>query len=403
MQKPGGATRTGILAALYLATGASALALGFRIPNQDAEAIGRGNAFIASADNPSAIYYNPAGITQLEGHEVRAGVHNLAVNSEYTSLNGAVSAETKDEIASVPQFFYTYSPGNSPLSFGLGIYAPFGLGLEWPEDVPFRTLAQEGRLTYATVNPVLAWEITPTLSLAAGPTINYAKIKIRQGIGLSPNDEFIFKGDGWTAGATAGLLFKPHPKWSVGLSYHSPTTIDFDGHSEARPYTPREDTSAEVDFPQWISAGIAFRPNDLWVIEAWVDWTDWDVMKTSVFETENAEIPRAFNWESSYLTGIGATRKFKCGWYASAGYFFSQNSTSEKDFNPIVPDTDLHVGSLGIGYNGQRWRLALSGQIITGPSREVDDTLPASLIGETANGRYRWFNQAVNIAVGYRF
>src|SRR5262245_56879978 len=50
--------------------------IGFRIPNQDAEAIARGNAFVATADNPSAIYYNPAGITQLEGHNAQIGVLN---------------------------------------------------------------------------------------------------------------------------------------------------------------------------------------------------------------------------------------------------------------------------------------------------------------------------------------
>src|SRR5215475_13415471 len=49
------------------------LGVGSRIPNQDAEAIGRGNAFAATADNPSALYYNPAGITQLEGNNVQLG------------------------------------------------------------------------------------------------------------------------------------------------------------------------------------------------------------------------------------------------------------------------------------------------------------------------------------------
>src|SRR5688500_17253838 len=44
---------------------ASAFALGIRIADQDARATARGNAFTATADNPSAIYYNPAGITQL--------------------------------------------------------------------------------------------------------------------------------------------------------------------------------------------------------------------------------------------------------------------------------------------------------------------------------------------------
>src|SRR6266576_5722952 len=53
----------------------SAKAVGFRLPNQDPEAIARGNAFVATADNPSAIYYNPAGITQLEGNNLRAGIY----------------------------------------------------------------------------------------------------------------------------------------------------------------------------------------------------------------------------------------------------------------------------------------------------------------------------------------
>src|SRR3954453_8358091 len=39
--------------------------LGFRIPNLDAESTAKGNAVIATADNPSALYYNPAGITQI--------------------------------------------------------------------------------------------------------------------------------------------------------------------------------------------------------------------------------------------------------------------------------------------------------------------------------------------------
>src|SRR5438093_1113680 len=50
--------------------------LGVRTPNQDPEAIGRGNAFAATANNPSALYYNPAGITQLPGHNIQLGLYN---------------------------------------------------------------------------------------------------------------------------------------------------------------------------------------------------------------------------------------------------------------------------------------------------------------------------------------
>ena len=78
-----------LILGLLLAATASVCALGIRIPNQDAEANARGNAFVATADNPSAIYYNPAGITQLKGHMLQGGVLNhIGLNYEYESGAG---------------------------------------------------------------------------------------------------------------------------------------------------------------------------------------------------------------------------------------------------------------------------------------------------------------------------
>src|SRR5664279_1993901 len=100
----------------------NAAALGFRIPNQDASAIGRGNAFVATADNPSAIYYNPAGITQLEGQHIQAGsLFYLGIYGDYQSPAGA-SFHNSPEVLPAPTLQYTISPEDLPLSFGLGIY-----------------------------------------------------------------------------------------------------------------------------------------------------------------------------------------------------------------------------------------------------------------------------------------
>src|SRR5436190_19037192 len=64
--------RTPVMNAAHFTTLACALVLpavsyglGIRIADQDARATARGNAFTATADNPSAIYYNPAGISFL--------------------------------------------------------------------------------------------------------------------------------------------------------------------------------------------------------------------------------------------------------------------------------------------------------------------------------------------------
>ena len=97
-----------------LLTANDSYALGFLIPNQDAFAIGRGNAFAATADNPSAIYYNPAGITQIPNNDLQIGDLNyLGLNVEYHSPIGA-EANTKFEVIPIPQLFYTpdtHEPG----------------------------------------------------------------------------------------------------------------------------------------------------------------------------------------------------------------------------------------------------------------------------------------------------
>src|SRR5690242_17942254 len=83
--------------------------VGFRLPNQDPEAIARGNAFAATADNPSAIYYNPAGITQLKGQSFSVGMYLVSADTEYTSPTG-VKTGTDGRFQPVPQMYYVYSP-----------------------------------------------------------------------------------------------------------------------------------------------------------------------------------------------------------------------------------------------------------------------------------------------------
>ena len=378
------------------------LGLGFRIPNQDAEAIARGNAFVATANNPSAVYYNPAGITQLPGHQFQFGLHSLQINSEYRSPTGA-TAKTLTEIQHDPQVYYTCTRGTYPLSFGLGVYAPYGLKLEWPEDSGFRSIAIEGRLRYLTVNPVVAWRINDRLSLGAGPTLNYADIEFRQGI-VGAHDELNFQGDDTQVGFNLGLLWHPHKQWSLGVNYRHSNTMDFRGHSEARPFTPREGARGRMPFGRFVMGGIAYRPTPKWNIEFNVDWTDWDTMNTFTIDREiNPDLGFPLNWESSFLYNLGISYYLDNGYWLGCGYFFSENSTSERNFSPLIPDTDLHVGSVGFGGTGKRWSWAVSGQLITGAPRRVRNSVSTSLIGETQNGDYQWFNQAINFSVGYRF
>jgi long-chain fatty acid transport protein len=394
-----------LIAALVLA-GDNAFALGFRIPNQDAAAIARGNAFVATADNPSAIYYNPAGITQLEGHQVQLGVLNyLGINTFYDAPTGGDT--TSDfEILPIPQLHYTFTPEDCPVSLGLGIYAPFGLGVNWPEDSGFRSIAIESRLTYITLNPVIAWKIHRTLSLGVGPNFNYSEIEFSRGL-LAANDNFNFKGDDIGYGFNAGILWQPHDQWSFGANYRSASRLNYKGNSTYDAFAATASTEATVDFPQIISAGVSYRPTPEWNFEFNVDYTDWNTMNTVLLDGTSAifgiNLPLQLDWKESWFYEFGVTRYLDDGWFVSGGYFYSSVTAPSSTFTPAIPDTALHVASLGVGHQGEQWKWVVSGQLIAGPKRDVSGSQPNPFTGESADGKYQLIVPTLSVSVTRRF
>ncbi|MHA3770181.1 OmpP1/FadL family transporter [Verrucomicrobiota bacterium sgz303538] len=394
----------------------SANALGIRLFDQDAYATARGNAFTATADNPSAIYYNPAGITQLDGTQIRVGAYGISFNSRIDLKADGDPFDNKYDLQVVPQFFATWHPENLPLTFGLGFYAPFGLANEYSDNVPFRSLAHKGSLRYLTLNPVVAWKITDSLSVAAGPTINYAKVELEQGV-FAKGDKFRFEGDDVALGFNLGVRWQPHKMHAFGASYRSATRMEFQGHSELRtddftvPFEvfpgfvvpvnvpgmrSRESAHTTFDFPQSVTVGYSFRPTPDWNFEVNVDWTDWDSLNTlTLKQKRSANVALPFNWESSFIYEFGVTRRFGT-YHVSAGYLYSENSVPNESFNPSVPDSNRHVFSVGFGRKVDRYSWDIAYQYAYGPRRTIDQ-------GTAADGTYRFESHALSISLGYNF
>ena len=384
-------------------------AVGFRLPNQDPEAIARGNAFAATADDPSAIYYNPAGITQLEGQNFRAGIYAVSAGIKYSSPNGSATANS--DFQPVPQVYYADSLTNVPVSFGLGIYAPYGLSLDWGNNAPFNTIGESGKVLYLCFNPVVAWRVTKTLSIGGGPTINYSQATFDQAIPVVP---FVFPsggqskvtGDGVTAGFNVGVLWQPDTKWSFGVNYRSATTIDYKGTATqtGSAFVPSStSSSAGIRYPQYVVGGISFRPTSDWNLEFDLDWTDWhDVKQINVNNTPLGNQVILLNYRSSFMYEFGVTRQLGHGWFASVGYFYSENSSPDANFNPLIPDVDLQLGGIGFGHHGKRWDWSAAYQFGYNGGRTVSGSAP-SPSGQTADGTYKTFNNAVNFALTLKF
>jgi long-chain fatty acid transport protein len=378
-------------AALFLGGAAGpgpVFGLGIALPDQDAFATARGNAFVATANDPAAVFYNPAGISQLEGANVSLGSYGLVYNDRYSGPGGSVNSKTQWSAA--PQMFSTFSLPKCNLTFGFGTYSPFGLRMEWPNNAPFVPYGlQTGQLTYLTAAPVVAWQIVPMLSIAAGPTLNYSETELQ-------TTGFRLHGDATDAGYMLGALLHPSEKHFLGVTYHSATEMNYNGHETLGPATIP--ASADFHFPRSIAGGYSYRPNEKWNFEGDLNWTDWSRLKTVPIVPVGPTL--AFNWAASVMLDFGVTRYLGSDWRISGGYMYSMNSVPNANFNPLVPDSDRHIFSLGVGKRCGRFSWDAAYQLAWGPSRSVEGD--ATDFG-TADGKYEFLSHALTLNFGYHF
>jgi len=400
---------------------------GFRLPDQDAFATGRGEAFVATADNPSAIFYNPAGITQLAGDNFRGGLDGIYYKPSFQPAagqpNSGYTYNGLDNSAYLPQFFYTHTARTVPFSFGLGVYAPFGGNMNWPQDTGFNTVATSGSLKYITINPVVALKVSPTLSVGGGVMVNYGKINTTQGLYSYPSgfaNYFDFSGNGWSVGYNLGLLWQPHPKISFGAAFRSMATVNMKGVTEfeLQPYPgvsspTQRDASSKYTFPLTAVFGVSYRPTPKWNLEFDADCTDWSTFNTVTIEQPpvpspfHQEIPVNLGWQASWMYEFGVTRYFDNGWHTSAGFVFNENSVPDAYYTPLAADLNRYVFSVGAGRKGERFDFDVAYQFCYAPTRTVTgstpSTTPALFAGQNADGNYGFSSSAVIVSVGMHF
>ena len=384
-------TPAGVLTAALLVSGQPDLrANGFYIPVQDPFAASRGNAFVATADRPSAIYYNPAGLTQLDSLAVHAGVYAVRLGIEAETDIDGLTHENDAEFIPVPQL-YVAAPLNDSLAVGVGLNAPFGLRTDWGASTPFGAVATETDLKYATAWGVLAYELSDSLSIGGGIGVTYADGTLKQLAApqLAPGAEFEFEGDDVAANWIASLLWNPHQQHSFGVTYRAKTDLDLEGSGGAPAVgLPNGRASLDLVTPDTLVVGYAFRPDDHWTIEANVEWVNWKRLGTSTLrQAFSPDTPLPFNWESNFMYGIGVTYAPNETWAFNAGYIFIENSQPDLNFNPAIADADRHWLSAGVSYKAEDWTIDVAYQYAFS-DRTVEDRTAGFDAGDLVAGDY---------------
>jgi long-chain fatty acid transport protein len=382
-----------IAAAFGLTAGATAArAAGFAIVEQGVSGLGNAYAgWAASAEDPSTIFYNAAGITRLKGIQASAGFHVIVPHAEFKNENsthvlqpvtgqGLTGGDGGDGgvTAFVPNGYFTYNNGRG-VAVGLGVFAPWGLKTDYPEDWVGRYHAVTSDMKTIDINPVLAVKPSSNLSLGIGFNIQYIKAKLSNMIdygtifaaaGGTPQQDdgkVTLKADDWGYGFNLGLLYEFSDATRLGLAYRSRIRHKLEGDADFSNPTKIQsiidvaapglfaDTGAfaKVTLPDTASLSLYHRYNDKLAVMADVTWTHWSLFEELRVEFENSQPDSTTTeeWEDAWRFSVGGTYTLMPALDLRCGLAYDQTPVPDAQHRtPRIPDGDRFWIALGAGY-----------------------------------------------------
>jgi long-chain fatty acid transport protein len=357
-----------------------------RIQGQGAAASAMSNAFAAQADDPSALHYNPAGMTQLQGIQLMAGALASGGSTNFTNLAGVTARGDRNGSAAWPPPGHTYITANlkslgvtalGDLSVGVGLTVPFGSLTRWPNDGPFRSATTFSTLPLLDIKPTLAYKATENLSLGLGADIYTFSGLVGEGqverqsvwpggLKIPPGSKVELSGKDTAAGFNASLLYTAlrnadgKPLANIGIVYRSQATLHLSGALLANG-AKVSDAKATFVLPQVITGAVALWPvrtqEREWKLEMDVDYVGWkSVRNLDVMLGNGTTIAQPQSWRSTYAVMLGTEYKWLSleslpNWEMAlrGGYTNQQSQMPDLTYDPGIPSSDVHVVGGGLG------------------------------------------------------
>jgi long-subunit fatty acid transport protein len=250
-------------AAASLLTPRIAVAGGIFAGEAGSQAQSRGGAFVAKADDPSALMHNPAGLMKTEGFAVFAGVNVVDFwqgfdrSGVYQTWPEAPAGTPSLAGQEMPKIENSGNPQPIPMLVGAGRFGQLAvaIGLIAPQAYPNRDYSDPTVGGSTLPNPA-RYDIVKQESLAALPSVAVAyrvlpglDLGLRASWGFStlkatsklwalenheedPEKDAVFNldvKDTFVPAFGAGLLFRPTDSIEIGASYNSEMHLDMKG------------------------------------------------------------------------------------------------------------------------------------------------------------------------------
>ncbi len=400
-----------------------------------AKATSLGGAFSAYADDPSAVYYNPAGLTQIDRPTFSVGFEVLSPDIKihnYRAVDGDGNrvepydvsfSDTSSNLVVPFAGFATHLWQN--LYFGIAAYVPYGLHIKWSDDPSKNPAVYNGFESYyvrGVVTPTLAVKLTDRLSAGFGISFGRSDAGTQRRIyapSIPTLNGRVIEGnlhDDFNVSFNLGFLYRIYDNLSVGVTYRSRTKTDFKGTVEVKGID-KVGASTSIDHPDQLQLGLKYQPNKRLTLTADVVWTNWSIINGYTVKFDRPLLgkteeyfPR--DWKDTRQLRLGIEYKWSDFLTLRGGYFYDPSPIPDHTFDMLWPDADKKTYSVGAGLHFGRLTVDTVVQYVVaeykreigGESVNLNDSYPGVTGNpgrvETSADGHLW---GYGITVSYRF
>lgn len=420
------------LLALTAVTPTVARAAGYGIYEQGAAALGMAGAVTASANDASAVFFNPSNLTRLDGERwIYAGATLLQPFTSFAGWNPYPGYGVTEEMESqsfFPPTIYYASRLNDQLAYGVGVNSPFGLGVSWKEPDQFtgRYIVTKADLRTINANLTMAWAPDEAWSFAGGLNALFAQVELNNrtlipapGGGGGQVDVASTRlsggyqpGYGWNM----ALSFQSDETWRMGAYYRSKVVVHLDGDADfeqiptgnaavdanvAAGLPPDQPVRTVLRFPALWSAGFAWYPDDEWTVEADLGFAEWSLFRDLPIHfqtTPSRNRTIVEDYEDALQVRVGAERRMDT-FTLRGGYYYDQAAAPAESVSPLLPDSGRNGATLGFGKSfDERWTLDVYELALFVQHRNTE-----GVNRDDYDGEYKSFVNALGLSLAYRW
>ncbi len=405
----------------------SIFANGFNLNTVGARAFGMGGAMVGLADDPTAFYWNPAGLAS-QGNHIQLGVHDIIPTLTYENQAAMIDAETEANHYPPPFAFWNHKL-NEQMAIGLGLCVPSAIGAEWDGanltnlNLPAlnKVFDWESQVMVAHFGPSIAYQATDKLSLGATAEVSYGIMELHMGDDMDMDGlidtQYNEESTGTGFGVNLGLKYDFSNEFSIGATYRSPVHFAFtqDDVELIAPNgtggytTMNAEMTRYVTWPMMLGFGTAIKVKPFWTLSADVQYTEWSIMDELKTELDfDSTLNGAgiddrvkhthMDWVDATQYRIGNEFAVHNMWDLRLGYYYDPSPAPNETINILFPSHTYHAVTTGFGFHNDVLAADFGFEYLFGNERDA-----VMEYGAEMPGTYQMDIMSIALSLTYKY